>query len=53
MKKAKKEDMKKEKAPAMGSPFHGNMITVSFNNAKEKGYIRGHIRLKNIPPNAN
>ena len=44
-----KEDMKKEKALAMDSPFFSNMIAMPFNNAKEKVHIREHIRLKNIP----
>ena len=48
-----KEDMKKEKAPAMDSLFYGNMITTPFNNAKAKGHIRGHIRLESIPPKEN
>ena len=36
---AKKEDMKKEKAPATS----GSMITVPFNNAKAKVHTRGLI----------
>ena len=44
-----KEDMKKEKASAMDSPFFGNMITTPFNDAK----ANGHIRLENIPPKSN
>ena len=38
-----KEDIKNEKAPTMGSPFFGNMITAPFNDVKAKGHIRGHI----------
>ena len=36
---AKKEDMKKEKAPVAS----GNMITAPFNDAKAKGHTRGLI----------